>query len=204
MKKKLLSLLMAASMSVMMFAGCGGAAEAPAADDAAAETATEAEAPAAEATNEGKKVGFVTFSTDGDFFQALADTYVEVLSAQGWDAQYENGEFNPEKQINAFENYISMGMDVIVVWPVAPEAMSGVIDQAMEKGIKVVAFVAPTEKYDALMVSDEAELAAAGAKLAAKWIDETYADAPDHSVPVAVFTERDAQTGVTQGDVLMK
>ena len=54
------------------------------------------------------------------------------------------------------------------------------------------------------MVSDEAELAAAGTKLAAKWNDETYADAPDHSVPVAVFTERDAQTGVTQGDVLMK
>ena len=40
--------------------------------------------------------------------------------------------------------------------------------------------------------------------LAAKWIDETFADAEDHSVPVAVFSCRTAQTGVTQADELIK
>ena len=41
-------------------------------------------------------------------------------------------------------------------------------------------------------------------KLAAKWIDETFADAEDHSVPVAVLSCRTAETGVVQADELVK
>lgn len=49
MKKKILSVLLAASMTVTLLAGCGSGAEAPAADTAAeAETEAEAEAPAAD------------------------------------------------------------------------------------------------------------------------------------------------------------
>jgi len=97
-----------------------------------------------------------------------------------------------------------MGVDVLVIWSVAPEAMAGVIDQAMAAGIKVIAFVAQTEKFDVVMLSDDAELASSCAKLAAKWVDEAYADAADGSVPVAVFSCRAAQTGVVQADVLLK
>ena len=102
------------------------------------------------------------------------------------------------------ENYIAKGVDVIVLWSVAPEAMGFVIEQAQAAGIKVVAFVAPTENYDALMLADDAKLADSLNMLAAKWIDETFADAEDHSVPVAVFSCRTAQTGVTQADELIK
>lgn len=161
---------------------------------------------AAPAKDPDKKpsVGFVTFGLGGDFFQALADTFVATMNAEGWDASYVDGEFNPTTQIAAMENYIAQGVDEIIVWSVAPEAMGAVIDQAMAAGIKVIAFVAPTEKADATMLAEDAKLAGALNMLAAKWIDETYADAPDHSVPVAVFSCRTAQTGVTQADVLIK
>ena len=102
------------------------------------------------------------------------------------------------------ENYIAKGVDVIVLWSVAPEAMGFVIEQAQAAGIKVVAFVAPTDAYDALMLAEDAKLADSLNYLAAKWIDETFADAEDHSVPVAVFSCRTAQTGVTQADELIK
>ena len=82
--------------------------------------------------------------------------------------------------------------------------MGFVIEQAQAAGIKVVAFVAPTENYDALMLADDAKLADSLNMLAAKWIDEAFADAEDHSVPVAVFSCRTAQTGVTQADELIK
>ena len=149
-------------------------------------------------------VGFVTFGLGGDFFQALADTFVTTMEAEGWDASYVDGEFNPSAQISAVENYIAQGVDEIVLWSVAPEAMNFVIEQAQAAGIKVIAFVAPTEKYDALMLADDAKLADALNLLAAKWIDETFKDAEDHSVPVAVFSCRTAQTGVTQADELLK
>ncbi len=153
---------------------------------------------------EKKSVGFVTFGLGGDFFQNLADTYVSVMEEEGWEASYADGEFNPTTQVEACENYIAMGVDVLVLWAVAPEAMDTVVADAMDKGIKVIAFVAETSAYDVLMVSDNAELADNCAKLAAKWIDETFADAEDHSVPVAVFSCRTAETGVVQADELLK
>lgn len=157
-----------------------------------------------EKDGEKKTAAFVTFGLGGDFFQALADTFVKKFEAEGWEAVYADGEFNPTKQIEAAENYIAMGVDLLYIWSVAPEAMNSVIDSAQSKGIKVIAFVAPTEKYDALMISDEAELAADLDRMAAKWIDTHFADAPDHSVPVAVFTCRTAETGVVQGDQILK
>ena len=155
--------------------------------------------------DDGKpSAGFVTFGLGGDFFQALADTFVTTMNDAGWDASYVDGEFNPTSQIAAVENYIAKGVDVIVLWSVAPEAMGFVVDQAQAAGIKVVAFVAPTDAYDALMLADDAKLADSLNMLAAKWIDTTFADAADHSVPVVVFSCRTAQTGVTQADELVK
>ena len=200
--KKSIALILALVM-ILALAACGQS-TAPAAAPAAEKPAEAA--PAAEAPAGDKKpaVGFVTFGLGGDFFQALADTFVKTMNDAGWDASYVDGEFNPTAQIAAMENYIAQGVDVIVLWSVAPEAMDAVIGQAQAAGIKIVSFVAPTEKYDALMLAEDAKLADALNKLAAKWIDETFADAPDHSVPVAVFSCRTAQTGVTQADELIK
>ena len=159
---------------------------------------------AGEEGGEGYSVGFVTFGLGGDFFQSLADTFVETMEGAGWEAQYADGQYDPSVQMEAAENFIAMGVDVLVVWSVAPEAMDATIEKAMEAGIKVIAFVAETSEYDALMVSEDADLADNCAKLAAQWIDETYADAEDHSVPVAVLSCRTADTGVVQADELIK
>lgn len=158
----------------------------------------------AEESSETHSVGFVTFGLGGDFFQSLADTFVAKMTEAGWEASYADGQFNPTAQIEACENYIAMGMDAIVLWAVAPEAMGSVLQQARDAGVKIIAFVAPTDIYDVLLVADNAELADNCNRLAAKWIDETFADAEDHSVPVAVLTCRVAETGVMQGDELIK
>ncbi len=216
MKKKLLSMVMALATAATILAGCGNASPAP--ETTTAETKTEESASAQEtvaeqaaeveqqvaATTEGRKVGFVTFGLGGDFFQMLADEYVKVFTEAGWDAQYADGQFNPTTQIEACENYIAMGVDVLFCWSVAPEAMDGVVAECKDKGIKFIAFVAPTSEYDAVMISDDAELADYACKLAAKWIDKAYADAEDHSVPVVVLSCRTADTGVVQADELDK
>ncbi|MBQ3276532.1 MAG: substrate-binding domain-containing protein, partial [Oscillospiraceae bacterium] len=130
--KKIIAAAICLVMLLGMLAGCGGAAPAAA---PAAEKPAEA-APAAEAPAGDKKpaVGFVTFGLGGDFFQALADTFVKTMNDAGWDASYVDGEFNPTSQIAAMENYIAQGVDVIVLWSVAPEAMDAVIGQAQAAG----------------------------------------------------------------------
>ena len=213
--KKSLALLLALVM-VLALAACGQSAApaaAPAASPAAEPAATASAEPAAaepaaetpaESGDKKPSVGFVTFGLGGDFFQALADNFVTTMQAEGWEASYVDGEFNPTTQIAAMENYIAQGVDEIIVWSVAPEAMTTVIDQARNAGIKVIAFVAPTETADATMLAEDAKLATSMNKLAAKWIDETFADAEDHSIPVVVLSCRTAQTGVTQADELIK
>ena len=166
---------------------------------AAGMTATALFGTTAAYAEEKKSVGFVTFGLGGDFFQNLADTFVEKMNEEGWDAQYADGEFNPTTQIEAMENYVAMGMDEIVLWSVAPEAMDTVVADARKAGVKVIAFVAPTSEYDTLMVADNAELADSCAKLAAKWIDETFADAEDHSdIPVIEIPETEKPEKVNE------
>lgn len=153
--------------------------------------------------DEPKTVAFVGFGP-GDFFDMLANTYIETMKAAGWNAEYTSGNFDPPTQIAAAENYIAMGVDVLVVWSVAPEAMTATLQKAKDAGIKVIAFVAPTEIYDVVMVSRDEDMADYCAKLAAKWVDKAYANAADGSLSTAVFTCRAAETGVVQGDALLK
>jgi ABC-type sugar transport system substrate-binding protein len=209
--KKVISMLLVVFMIVVSFGACAKTSDKAndtvktGNEEKVEEVATDITEAVKEAGAEGGySVGFVTFGLGGDFFQALADTFVAKMTEAGWKAQYADGAFDPTTQIEAFENFVAMDVDVIVLWSVAPEAMDTVVKDAMDKGIKVVDFVAPTSQYDVLMVSDDADLAGNCAKLAAKWIDSTYADAEDHSVPVAVLSDRKAQTGVTQADVLVK
>ena len=76
--------------------------------------------------DEPKTVAFVGFGP-GDFFDMLANTYIETMKAAGWNAEYTSGNFDPPTQIAAAENYIAMGVDVLVVWSVAPEAMTATL-----------------------------------------------------------------------------
>ena len=204
--KKIIALLLALIM-VFALVACGNTDTPSTPDTPSSDTpstpSTDAPSTPDTPADEPKTVAFVGFGP-GDFFDMLANTYIATMEAEGWKAEYTSGNFDPPTQISACENYIAMGVDVLVVWSVAPEAMAGVIDQAMAQGIKVIAFVAKTDKYDVVMLSDDAALAGYCAKLAAKWIDETYANAPDGSLDVAVFTCRAAETGVVQGDVLLK
>lgn len=196
--KKMISVLLVVCMLGCMVVGCNKKSEKE------SDSSKETKATETSASVDGKSIGFVTFGLGGDFFQALADTFVEKFEAAGWEAQYADGKFDPTVQIEACENFIAMGVDVLVVWSVAPEAMDSVVQTAMDKDIKVISFVAETSDYDALMVSDDADLADSCAKLSAKWIDETFKDEKDHSVPVAVLSCRTAETGVVQADELIK
>lgn len=206
--KKATALLLALCMMFSLFA-CGNATDTPATDNPGQNTSTPESTGPDEpsqpvSSGEGKSVGFVLCGMGGEFFQSLAETYVTTMEKEGWTAYYADGQFDPATQIEQCENYITMGVDVLVIWSVTGEAMANVIKEARNEGIKVISFVIPTDEYDVLMVSDDVVLAGDCARLAAKWIDETYADEPDHSVPVAVLSFRTSENVSAQADELLK
>lgn len=208
--KKMLALIITLVLVVAM-AGCGSNEEATttvktepnsvAGVDSTEETVAETETGAAE---EGKSVGFVMIGLGNQFFEELKTEFSERFTSLGWEVDIANGEFNPQTQITAMENFIAMDKDVIVLWAVSPEPLNAVVQQAMDAGIKVVGFVQPLANYDACLIADNEKIAEGEAKLAAKWVDDHFPDAEPGSIPCAIITRDNVDSTKTQGDVLRK
>ncbi|MEX1377756.1 MAG: sugar ABC transporter substrate-binding protein [Eubacteriales bacterium] len=151
---------------------------------------------------EEMSIGFVMIGLGNEFFEGLKAEFEARFTDLGWDVDVANGEFNPQTQITAVENFIAMEKDVILIWAVSAEPLGSVVEQAMDAGIKVIGFVEPLTQYDACLKADNVGLAIAEAKLAAKWIEDTFPDAEDGSVPCAVITRDNVESTKEQGDIL--
>lgn len=156
MKKKVLSMVLAASMIAAALVGCGGnnaapaatepAAEAPAADDAAAPAADDAAAPAA-AT--GKKVGVSMPTKDLQRWNQDGSNMQAQLEAAGYEVDLQYASNQEETQVSQIENMINSGCSVLVIAAIEANSLSTVLESAKSAGIPVIA-------YDRLIMNTDA------------------------------------------------
>lgn len=201
MKKRVWSILVLVvlvTMFTFVLGGCSSSSE-----KAEAEVKTEVKVNEPTVTpEETHSIGFVIIGLGNEFFEGFKAEFEKQYNDLGWEVDVANGEFNPQTQITAMENFIAMDKEVIVLWAVSPEPLNTVAQQAMDAGIKVVAFVQPLENYDACLTVDNVQLAKGEANLAAAWIDKAYPNAADRSVPVVLITRDNVDSTKEQGDVL--
>lgn len=198
--KKIICFVLALAM-LLAVAGCAATPTTTATDATTASQGTTA-APTTTAPATPRTAAFVMIGMSNDFFQALKGAFEGGFKAAGWNTEFTSGEFNPQTQITAVENYIAMKVDVIFIWAVAPGPLDAVAQQAMDAGIKVIAFVQPLANYDAAMLSDDMRLAMDEIYLASKWVDETFPDAADGSVPCALITMDSTEVTKNQAEVM--
>ena len=130
MKKKALSVLLAAAMSAALLVGCGGSAPAPAA--APAEEAAPAEGAAG-------VYALVTKSAGNPFMERMASGFVEVVEAAGGQVVVQNPESaTPDAQIAVIQSLISQGVSSIAVDGNDANALSAVLAEAEAEGIKIL------------------------------------------------------------------
>lgn len=189
MKKKLLSVLLAAGM-VLSLTACGSKASTEESSEEAAKEET-------------YTIGFVNIGP-GEVFEEYASAYESAMTEAGWEASTTNGEFDPNTQISQIENYIAQGVDVLIVFPSSGEAVSAAVDKAMEAGIKVISFVNETENFDVHLTSDDSVVSAYTCELAAKWVEENFPDAEDGSVKACAVVYYANETNVAQSEPLLK
>jgi ABC-type sugar transport system substrate-binding protein len=141
-------------------------------------------------TGQTKKraMSYVALGTGTDFLRSLAEAIVKPFKDGGWDVEYLSPDFNPTKQLEIFENCVAQGKDLIVLFPINAEGMNSAVKKAQEQGVKVIVMVNPTETYDALMLSDGAEIAKGVCEIAAEWVEKTFPAAKDRSVPTAFIS----------------
>lgn len=144
MKKKFLGVMLSVAMVASLLAGCGGSSGTESGGDT---PATE------EKTDEGTDESANTGSDDGNKLVGVAMPTKDLqrwnqdgtnmqkeLEAAGYevDLQYASNEINT--QVSQIENMISNGCKVLVVASIDGDSLGTVMDQAKEKGIKVIAY----------------------------------------------------------------
>ncbi|WP_408069866.1 galactose ABC transporter substrate-binding protein [Butyrivibrio sp. JL13D10] len=157
MKKKVVSLLTVAALSMSMLAGCGNKAADTANDaaqtaESAAEEGAEAVADAAEETGEqvasavsgdlaDKKVGVCIYQFSDNFMTLFRNELQNYLVAQGFNADnitIVDGANDQATQTNQIQNFITSGVDVLIINPVNSSSAATITDLVVGANIPLV------------------------------------------------------------------
>lgn len=88
----------------------------------------------------GVKVALVNYLSTGDFFQAYEAGAQKQAKALGIDLRIYEGRQDAAEQREQIQQAISLGVSAIIVNHGLPESLKDVVQRALDKGIKVVAF----------------------------------------------------------------
>ena len=209
MKKKVLGVLLAATMAVGMLAGCGGGSEEPAAD-APAEEATEA--PAAEeeaapaddsaAAGDTITIGFAQVGHESDWRTASTKSCQDVFSADnGYDLSFVDCDNDSAAQLEAVRNFIQQDVDYIIIDPIVSTGWDTVLTECEDAGIPVIVIdrtIDDSDKYTAWVGSNfKTEGLAAG-----EWL-KAYAESKGiseiNALVISGTTGASAQIGRSEG-----
>lgn len=136
------------------------------------------------------KIGLSVMTLGNEYFMGVKES-METLAAKDnvevITVSYEN---DVAKQIEQIENLVTMKVDAIVVYVMEWNSLKDCLREARKKGVKILVVGAiPEEKdcYDMVVTVDQYLVGKTSAELAAKWIDETFPNAPAGSIEVAIF-----------------
>ncbi|WP_416409457.1 substrate-binding domain-containing protein [Agrobacterium rosae] len=88
----------------------------------------------------GVKIALIGYISAGDFFQAYQAGAVAQAKALGLDLRVFQGRQDAAQQREQILQAINLGVQAIIVDHGQPESLTDVVQQALDKGIKVVAF----------------------------------------------------------------
>ncbi|RXV65259.1 sugar ABC transporter substrate-binding protein [Burkholderia stabilis] len=88
----------------------------------------------------GVKIALVNYLSTGDFFQAYEAGAQKQAKALGVDLRIYEGRQDAAEQREQIQQAVSIGVSAIIVNHGLPESLKDVVQRALDKGIKVVAF----------------------------------------------------------------
>lgn len=155
--KKLLAMILCVSMMATALVGCGGSSE-PAADDAAV----------------AGGIGLSVSTQNNPFFVTLVEGAEAAAEEAGVSLTVVDAGDDVTKQVSDVEDLLSKNIAVLIINPVDSDAVSGVVTDAMEAGVKVIAVdrVVNGVEVDCTIASDNVM----GAEMATNYIVETLGE----------------------------
>jgi len=187
MKKKLLTTILSLSLGVSLLAGLAGCSSAAASTTKAAASAqtTAAEATIADATtaaaggaettkaNADITVAYVTGALTTQIFRDQVQALQAYSDQIGIKFLY-TAEEETSAQITACENYISMGVDVLMVHVGDAQTFTDIMKEAQAAGVKWFSYDTNIEGSDAYYGWKNYDLGYAIGKNASEWVNKTF------------------------------
>ncbi|MFP3154684.1 sugar ABC transporter substrate-binding protein [Lachnospiraceae bacterium ZAX-1] len=181
MKKKMISLALAAAIGVFTLAGCSttepGSSDTAKTEDTAdtADTADTTDVAdttdtADEGSDEPYKVGFIVQDLTNNYFITVFNGAKEFQSKYGVEVQAVDGHSDAATQVTAIENLVTQGVDCIVICPVDTVAPVGAVKAAQAAGIPVISWSENIEGSDAWLAIDNYQYGYENGKIAGQWI----------------------------------
>lgn len=130
--KKLIALLLALVMALSLLAGC--AKQEPAKDEPAANNT--ADAPA----DKQITVGVDLYYRRDEYYVDLESTFKTYGAEKGYNMVICDADGDVATQINQIEDFITQGVDVILLAAADPDAMIAPVQEAIDAGIPVICY----------------------------------------------------------------
>ncbi|RHR20448.1 hypothetical protein DWX43_26705 [Clostridium sp. AF19-22AC] len=175
MKKKVLSVLLAAAM-VFSMAGCSSSSEEKDADTAD-KGKTEAEEDSDKSDSGKIKIGYSPYTMTNEYFSAILDGLQSKCDELGMELIYYDPQNDPTTQSKQIDDMISMGIEALVYIPYDFSGARNVCQTLQDAGVYVVNAdaVVSEDDYDvvdAIVASDNEGLG----QLSGEWVAENYPD----------------------------
>ncbi|NLL89380.1 MAG: sugar ABC transporter substrate-binding protein [Firmicutes bacterium] len=120
------------------------------------------------------KVGITIQSLENSYWAGVFGEVEQIMKEKGWEYTILGCNDNSAVQIQQIENFITSGVDLIMVHPSDPYAIEDYTRQAREAGIKVMCWDDKMENTDLNWILENTELGYAIGKLAADFINVHY------------------------------
>ena len=138
-KRKVLAVLLCATMTAALAAGCGGSKGSDSSDKSSDSSSS---------SDDVITVGFSQVGAESDWRTANTESMKSTFSEDnGYELIFDDAQQKQENQITAIRNFIQQEVDYILLAPVTETGWDTVLQEAKDAGIPVIA-------YDRLIKSD--------------------------------------------------
>ena len=151
------------------------------------------------AEGESKSVGILLPTVEAEYFVGVANTIESGLKSEGYSFSTVSYDWNADDEISKIENFVTEGVDAIVLVTFDPAADSAIKD-AMDAGIKVVVAGCETPNYSYNVISDNTLIGNCIGQMATDWVNNTL----DGKAEIAILSSKGSQSGADRAAGIQK
>jgi len=209
--KKLLSLIMVVVLGITILTACGTGTEESSngtentagntAENTADNTESSTESGSGAAAEGGSyKIGLSLWGYDNQYWVELRDGVQKRCEELGFELVVADPNNVVSQQVADVENFITMGVDAIILAAIDPQSVEGVAQEAMDAGIKVIAQSIEIEQCDVYASADEYGMGYVVGTGAGQWIADNYGE--DAEIECAVLNYDSNSSCIPRGNGL--